>query len=198
MPYTDFHWITEQIAVGANVYQRDDLPFDAIISMATHAALPLGELMRSGEIEYQWFPLVDDFCDGANDEIVQAFEDAAAAIDQAVRADQRVLVHCMGGVSRSATAVIWYLIRYQGYAWEDAARLLREKRPVTNPDISFELPLRLLGDEPPDEEWVARRIEEYVEDYRARGRSDRGRNLDTEFVQAALVRQGTLREAVYK
>jgi protein-tyrosine phosphatase len=135
--------------------------------------------------------LVDDFCDGANEQIVRAFEDAAGAIHESLGQDKRVLVHCMGGISRSATAVIWYLIRYEGYTWEDAAALLRDRRSVTNPDICFELALRL-SREQLDEEWLTQRIEEYVADYRRRGRSDRGRNLDAEFVRSALVRQGTL------
>jgi len=50
---------------------------------------------------------------------------------------QPVLVHCRAGVSRSASTVIAYLVKYQNYSLHDAFILARERRPVVTPNIGF-------------------------------------------------------------
>ncbi len=192
MAYTQYDWITDNLALGALVHEPEQLPFDAILSLAEYAPLCLGEWLRSGRIDYRWCPVVDDFCDGTHAEIVRQFEAAAALIDSWLQDDKRVLVHCGGGISRSATAVVWYFVRYRGYAWDEALATVKARRPSVNPDISFELPLRLANREPLTPDWIERHIVEYVATYRNLGRSDRGVGIDESFVRAALQRQGTL------
>jgi len=48
-----------------------------------------------------------------------------------------VLVHCMAGVSRSATAVIAYLIKTYNWTLQKALIYCRTKRKVTNPNPGF-------------------------------------------------------------
>lgn len=48
-----------------------------------------------------------------------------------------VLVHCQRGVSRSATAVLFYLMSRQGMKYDDALALVQRKRPCVNPIQSF-------------------------------------------------------------
>lgn len=48
-----------------------------------------------------------------------------------------VLVHCQRGVSRSATAVLFYLMSKQGMKYDDALALVQRKRHVVNPIESF-------------------------------------------------------------
>ncbi len=44
-----------------------------------------------------------------------------------------VLIHCYMGASRSASVVIYYLMRRHGYTFDDALEFLRNKRSVVNP-----------------------------------------------------------------
>ncbi|KAH9249523.1 hypothetical protein BASA81_012696 [Batrachochytrium salamandrivorans] len=48
-----------------------------------------------------------------------------------------VLVHCVQGVSRSATFVVAYLIAKQHYSLDQALELVKRKRPVANPNYGF-------------------------------------------------------------
>ena len=48
-----------------------------------------------------------------------------------------VLVHCHKGISRSATFVIAYLIKYEGYTDEAAIDLVHARHPNTNPNQGF-------------------------------------------------------------
>ena len=188
MPYTDFNWVTDRIAVGALVSQHEDFPFDAILSMATEAPPTVRDIVHSGRVDYQWRPIVDGYSWEEHDEIVRRYDAAAAQIDMWQRDGKRVLVHCMAGVSRSATSVVWYLVRYQGYGWDEAVELLRRSRPQVNPNIRFEIPLRLALGEELTEEWVGRRIAEHC----AWVEETTGIRLDEAEIKEDLERQGTL------
>ncbi|MBV9280089.1 MAG: dual specificity protein phosphatase family protein [Chloroflexi bacterium] len=188
MAYTDFNWIIDRLAVGGFVRDSDDLPFDAILSMETHAPTLLRDLVRSGRVEYQWRSILDGRCDEENDEIVRRFDAAAAQMDAWLRGGRRVLVHCFAGVSRSVTAVIWYLMRYRGYSWEQALELIKANRPGAYPDVRFEIPLRLAAGEDLSEEWIEGRIEAYCAGLRAMGWE-----RDPSEIWEALEQQGTFR-----
>lgn len=49
----------------------------------------------------------------------------------------KIVVHCLMGVSRSATTVMAYLIRFQGLTSEEAFDLVKEKRMVVSPNDGF-------------------------------------------------------------
>jgi len=51
------------------------------------------------------------------------FQEAARAIESALRSNKRVLVHCIMGINRSATAIMYYLMRC-GKSYEEALALL--------------------------------------------------------------------------
>jgi len=48
-----------------------------------------------------------------------------------------VLVHCHAGVSRSATAVIAFLMHYKNWNLDEAEQFVRSKRPIICPNFSF-------------------------------------------------------------
>lgn len=50
-------------------------------------------------------------------------------IDEGIRAQEKVLVHCVHGQSRSASTVIAYLILKQNFSVEEACVLLKRQRP---------------------------------------------------------------------
>lgn len=48
-----------------------------------------------------------------------------------------VLVHCYAGVSRSATAVIAYLMKTSGWTMDKSLQFCRSRRKITNPNPGF-------------------------------------------------------------
>ncbi|CAJ0923176.1 unnamed protein product, partial [Mesorhabditis belari] len=49
----------------------------------------------------------------------------------------RVLVHCVAGVSRSASIVLAYLTKYYCRSLRDAYHLMKAKRPMVRPNLGF-------------------------------------------------------------
>ncbi|MCI4379612.1 hypothetical protein PGIGA_G00230180 [Pangasianodon gigas] len=58
-------------------------------------------------------------------------------INEARKSGQSVLVHCKMGVSRSASTVIAFLMKQQGWTLEDALNHVRERRPIVQPNDGF-------------------------------------------------------------
>lgn len=57
---------------------------------------------------------------------------------QAIIADGgRVLVHCVAGVSRSASICLAYLTKYKCRSLRDAYHLMASKRPMVRPNLGF-------------------------------------------------------------
>lgn len=61
------------------------------------------------------------------------FSKAAEVIRQSRDANKTILVHCAAGVSRSSTAVLAYLMRYEGMGWGEALDHVQKSRPCVNP-----------------------------------------------------------------
>ncbi|KAK3564609.1 hypothetical protein QTP86_023752, partial [Hemibagrus guttatus] len=58
-------------------------------------------------------------------------------INEARKSGQSVLVHCKMGVSRSASTVIAFLMKQQGWTLEEALNHVRECRPIVHPNDGF-------------------------------------------------------------
>jgi protein-tyrosine phosphatase len=69
--------------------------------------------------------------------IYEHFNDCVKFIDDAVQKDEKVLVHCQRGVSRSVSMVIAYLISKQNYTYDTALEKIRETRAIANPNGGF-------------------------------------------------------------
>ena len=50
----------------------------------------------------------------------------------------RILVHCRAGVSRSASAIISFLISEKGLTYAEAFRITKAQRPIIKPNSGFE------------------------------------------------------------
>jgi protein-tyrosine phosphatase len=81
--------------------------------------------------------------DRPDEDIGVHFQRVGAFIDAHIRAGRNVLVHCMAGISRSATFVLYYMMRYRGFGTADEALgVLRKVRPRVQPNRGFWLSLQ--------------------------------------------------------
>jgi len=74
--------------------------------------------------------------------LLHVLEDVHKFIDEGLE-DGSVLVHCMAGVSRSATLVISYVMKRYDLSYTDARSLVYAERNVINPNWGFVEQLKL-------------------------------------------------------
>ena len=68
------------------------------------------------------------------------FEEGINFIDNALKDDNnknRVLVHCRGGVSRSSTLIIAYLMKIHKMKYNEAYKYVQERRKIIEPNNGF-------------------------------------------------------------
>jgi protein-tyrosine phosphatase len=63
---------------------------------------------------------------------------AVAFIHAKLSEDKQVLVHCMSGITRSATVVVAYLMLHKQMSLDDAVNLVRSKRPKALTTVRYE------------------------------------------------------------
>ncbi|XP_023240033.1 dual specificity protein phosphatase 3-like [Centruroides sculpturatus] len=81
---------------------------------------------RDADVEYLGLNLMD----APGENIQRYFDQSAAFIDDALVKGGKVLVHCMFGMSRSATLVCAYLMLRRGMTAEEALTTVRSARGV--------------------------------------------------------------------
>ena len=81
--------------------------------------------------------LVINALDNENTDLYEIFEDTSRFIEKAFENNEKILVHCMAGRSRSATIIIAYLIKTFGIKAYTGIDILKSKRPIVQPNNSF-------------------------------------------------------------
>ena len=94
------------------------------------------------EVEVQNIPIDIKYChlpltDSNTTDITQYFEQAFNLIELARKKREKILIHCKLGISRSASIIIGYLIKYLGYTASSALTFLKTKRSKVNPNPGF-------------------------------------------------------------
>ena len=74
--------------------------------------------------------------DYEEEDISQHFEKAYEYIDENIQTTN-VFVHCMAGISRSATIVISYLMKKFGWSVEKAVEYVKTRRSIICPNEGF-------------------------------------------------------------
>ena len=69
--------------------------------------------------------------------LFQAFQGATDFIQTALDDHKNILVHCMGGISRSSSMICAYLIFRYEMSVTEAVKLVRSARPVATPNGAF-------------------------------------------------------------
>lgn len=127
-------WLGD-IATASNIPKLQEMGITHVVS----AILGLSEL--SNEFTYHRIPVRDVEWE----ELSAYFHETADFIQNALNEspDNKVFVHCVCGVSRSATLVASWLIKYRGYKADDAVEYLKSKREVVDPNSGFLEQLRV-------------------------------------------------------
>ncbi|XP_019690088.1 dual specificity protein phosphatase 16 [Felis catus] len=78
-------------------------------------------------------PVNDSFCE----KILPWLDKSVDFIEKAKACNGCVLVHCLAGVSRSATIAIAYIMKRMNMSLDEAYRFVKEKRPTISPNFNF-------------------------------------------------------------
>ena len=78
-----------------------------------------------------------DIIDSQTDNIKKYFEEANLFIDEAIKNQGNVLVHCHAGISRSSTIIIAYIMKSQKMNLDKILDLMRSKREKVKPNDGF-------------------------------------------------------------
>ncbi|KAJ3029691.1 UNVERIFIED_CONTAM: hypothetical protein HDU68_011407 [Siphonaria sp. JEL0065] len=81
--------------------------------------------------------LLIDIEDNEYENALDHFDEGVTFIQKSVSANENVLIHCVAGVSRSATLVAAYLMKVNGIGALEAVDLIRLARPCVCPNDGF-------------------------------------------------------------
>ncbi|MBW00116.1 Dual specificity protein phosphatase 8, partial [Eschrichtius robustus] len=122
------------------------------------------------ESRFLRIPINDNYCE----KLLPWLDKSIEFIDKAKLSSCQVIVHCLAGISRSATIAIAYIMKTMGMSSDDAYRFVKDRRPSISPNFNFLGQLLDWPDEPAPETQFKRRscqmeFEEGMVEGRARG-----------------------------
>ena len=79
-------------------------------------------------------------------DILVDIDDIVDQIHTEITNENSVLVHCAKGISRSASVVIGYLMKYKKMSYNDAYKYVKTLRSCINPNSGFVDQLKIYGD----------------------------------------------------
>ncbi|KAH7727239.1 Protein VHP-1 a [Aphelenchoides avenae] len=120
---------SQQDALDITMLKRNGIT--KIINLSENCPRP--ECIVNDECHFLRIPIKDSYCAKLQPHFERAFE----FIEDARRTNQRVLVHCLAGISRSATLAIAYVMRCKGLASDEAYRFVKARRPSISPNFNF-------------------------------------------------------------
>jgi predicted protein tyrosine phosphatase len=142
----DYSQITEHIFIG-NVYSAignyktmekdilDVLDIKVVISALTEEEYE--DYMITGEdfpnLEWHRFVINDD----KDERISDYFINTHFIINRALSKSQKVFVHCLGGISRSSTLIIAYLMIENKWTYQKAYTYVKQRRNSIDPNVGF-------------------------------------------------------------
>lgn len=95
------------------------------------------EFIFNNDNIYKFNYLVVPLYDSEYTNITVHFKKVNDFIQEKYKKQEKVLVHCGSGISRSVALVIAYLIEHHNLNYEEAFKLVKSKRSVANPNIGF-------------------------------------------------------------
>jgi hypothetical protein len=120
------------LSAGAKAYESlVAANVGAILNCTPH--IPCHHRRHHNTMRYLQVPVRDH----AGADILTYLPEATSFLDTHLRQGTSVLVHCEMGVSRSATVVLAYLMRYHNRTRDESYILLKQRRPSMDPNEGF-------------------------------------------------------------
>ncbi|KAM5318975.1 dual specificity protein phosphatase 8 [Glossophaga mutica] len=85
------------------------------------------------ESRFMRIPINDNYCE----KLLPWLDKSIEFIDKAKLSSCQVIVHCLAGISRSATIAIAYIMKTMGMSSDDAYRFVKDRRPSISPNFNF-------------------------------------------------------------
>ncbi|XP_069326537.1 dual specificity protein phosphatase 8 [Eulemur rufifrons] len=85
------------------------------------------------ESRFMRIPINDNYCE----KLLPWLDKSVEFIDKAKLSSCQVIVHCLAGISRSATIAIAYIMKTMGMSSDDAYRFVKDRRPSISPNFNF-------------------------------------------------------------
>ncbi|XP_034390410.1 dual specificity protein phosphatase 8a isoform X2 [Cyclopterus lumpus] len=85
------------------------------------------------ESHFMRIPVNDNYCE----KLLPWLDKTNEFIDKARVSNCRVIVHCLAGISRSATIAIAYIMKTKDLSSDDAYRFVKDRRPSISPNFNF-------------------------------------------------------------
>lgn len=124
--------VTENIFIGSYKDVNPDYVALYGISCILNMTIEADDVVIPG-VENARFPL-HDYPQG---DIPPVLHSAADKIDEIVKSQGKVLVHCVRGISRSVTACLAYFVKYANLSLRDSYKLVKSRRSVARPHQGF-------------------------------------------------------------
>jgi protein-tyrosine phosphatase len=99
-----------------------------IVNVTSHVPL-----YHSGQFHYYHISADDT----QKQNLLDYFDQAYSFISNAIANQEKVLVHCVAGISRSPAIVISFLMRYAHMNLNDAYEFVKKKRSIVSPNLNF-------------------------------------------------------------
>ena len=124
--------ITEAIFVGSETIAKDQ----ALLKKngITHILNCASQVVSSAPGFVQMNLALSD---GGNENILSHVFGTTVFINNAIKENGKILVHCVEGVSRSVAVVIGYLILMKKMSYQEALKVVRSRRRVASPNPKF-------------------------------------------------------------
>jgi dual specificity MAP kinase phosphatase len=127
----NFNKITENIYIGNN--QCCHIGLDKLLQQeGIYADLSMEENVADNPVgikTFLWIPVVDH-----TPPDTEQMEIGINFIDEIVKINKKIYVHCKNGHGRAPTLVMAYFIKKQGKSFDEAFNIVKEKRPVIHLD----------------------------------------------------------------
>ena len=97
----------------------------------------------AAELQYDYKDLISyelNLYDMPEERIINVFESAYKFVKEHL--SNNILVHCYMGISRSASFVIFYLMKEEKWDYETCYEYVQKKRPCISPNYGFERQLK--------------------------------------------------------
>ncbi|XP_058459531.1 dual specificity protein phosphatase 18 [Malaya genurostris] len=118
---------------AASVSMMNQLGVSLVINATTESELPNTPLPCDETTGYLRVPVKDN----REAELDRYFHQVADRIEQESQNNGVTLVHCVAGVSRSASLCLAYLIKYHRMSLKDAYNHVKARRPQIRPNVAF-------------------------------------------------------------